>query len=129
MTETPMESRVRDITERIAQGLGLEMVLVEYIRGGGRMTVRLTIDREGGVTLDDCAAFSRHVGAEIEADDPIPVAYSLEVSSPGLDRRLVREADFEQPRSAGAQQLDQCRLPDAPDRTVVYRHIDAGCAH
>ena len=57
--------------------------------------MRLTIDREGGVTLDDCAEFSRRVGALLEVEDPIPSAYGLEVSSPGLDRRLVKESDFE----------------------------------
>ena len=55
----------------------------------------MTIDREGGVNLDDCADFSRRVGAYLEAEDPITGAYSLEVSSPGLDRRLVKPADYE----------------------------------
>src|SRR5262249_19482717 len=57
--------------------------------------LKLTIDREGGVNLDDCADFSRRVGAYLEAEDPIPGPYSLEVSSPGLDRRLVRLSDYE----------------------------------
>jgi len=55
----------------------------------------MTIDREGGVTVDDCAEFSRRVGAVLDAEDPIAGPYNLEVSSPGLDRRLVGAADFE----------------------------------
>ena len=89
------EARVRDIASNIADRTGLELVLVELSRGAGRATLRLTIDREGGVTVDDCAEFSRRVGAVLEAEEPIPGAYTLEVSSPGLDRRLVRAADFE----------------------------------
>ena len=89
-----VERRVREIAQALADQSGLELVLVEFLRGAGRATMRLTIDREGGVTLDDCASFSRRVGAELEAEDPIPGAYTLEVSSPGLDRRLVKEQDY-----------------------------------
>ena len=90
-----VESLVRGIAEHVAEASGLEMVLVEVGRAGGHMAVRLTIDRPGGVTLDDCAEFSRRVGAVLEVEDPIPVPYELEVSSPGLDRRLVRESDYQ----------------------------------
>lgn len=90
-----MEASVRDIASRIAGSTGLELVLVELLRGGGRSTLRLTIDRAGGVTLDDCAEFSRRVGAVLDAEDPVAGPYNLEVSSPGLDRRLVGAADFE----------------------------------
>ena len=89
-----MEARVREIAEQIAGSTGLELVLLELGRAGSRTLVRLTIDKDGGVTLDDCAAFSRRVGAALDAEDPIPGAYSLEVSSPGLDRRLVKPEDF-----------------------------------
>jgi len=92
---TAVESLVRGIAQHVAESSGIELVLVEVSRAGGRMAVRLTIDRPGGVTLDDCAEFSRRVGAVLEVEDPIPGAYELEVSSPGLDRRLVRESDFE----------------------------------
>ena len=89
------ESRVREVALRVAGTTGLELVLAEFLRMGGRLTVRLTIDREGGVTLEDCADFSRRVGAVLEVEDPIPGPYCLEVSSPGLDRRLVKETDYE----------------------------------
>lgn len=93
--EAALEGRVREIASRVAEGSGLALELVEIGRMGGRRTVKLTIDREGGVNLDDCADFSRRVGAYLEAEDPIPGPYSLEVSSPGLDRRLVRLSDYE----------------------------------
>src|SRR5262245_30291348 len=86
--------RVREIAEQVAQRTGLELVLVELAHGGSRAALRLTIDRPGGVTLDDCADFSRRVGAELEIEDPIQGAYELEVSSPGLDRRLFKESDY-----------------------------------
>ena len=100
-TEGAAADRVREIVERLAESEGLELVLVEMGRAGGRATLRLTIDKEGGVTLDACAAFSRRVGATLEAEDPIPGAYNLEVSSPGLDRRLVKGTDYE--RFAGQE--------------------------
>jgi len=93
--EAALEGRVREIASRVAEGSGLELVLVEIGRMGGRRILKLTIDREGGVTLDDCADFSRRVGAYLEAEDPIPGPYALEVSSPGLDRRLVKSSDYE----------------------------------
>lgn len=93
--DSQAETLVREIASRLADSSGFELVLVELIRGGGRPTIRLTIDRDGGVTLDDCAGFSRNVGAALEVEDPFPGSYCLEVSSPGLDRRLVRAADYE----------------------------------
>ena len=93
-TDSPIEARVREIATQVADSTGLELVLLEFGRAGGRAIVRLTIDKEGGVTLEDCASYSRRVGAVLEIDDPIPSAYSLEVSSPGLDRRLVKPDDY-----------------------------------
>jgi ribosome maturation factor RimP len=87
--------------ERIVSFAGLELVHFETRRESGGTVLRLYIDREGGVTLDDCARVSRQVSAELDADDPIPGRYTLEVSSPGLDRPLSRDRDFE--RFAGSQ--------------------------
>lgn len=86
--------------EQIVSFAGMELVHVEARRESGGMILRLYIDREGGVTLDDCARISRQVSAELDADDPLPGRYTLEVSSPGLDRPLTRERDFE--RFAGS---------------------------
>ena len=87
--------------ERIVAFAGMELVHFEARRESGGTVLRLYIDREGGVTLDDCARVSRQVSAELDADDPIPGRYTLEVSSPGLDRPLTRDRDFE--RFTGSQ--------------------------
>jgi len=81
--------------ERIVEFAGMELVHVEARRESGGMILRLFIDREGGVTLDDCARVSRQVSAELDADDPLPGRYTLEVSSPGLDRPLSKDRDFQ----------------------------------
>src|SRR5207245_8526537 len=86
--------RVREIAERVAASSGLEVVEVE-LRGGGSM-LRITIDKPGGVTDEDCANLSREVGTILDVEDAVPGgSYLLEVSSPGLDRKLFRPADYE----------------------------------
>jgi len=81
--------------ERVVEFAGMELVHVEARRESGGMVLRLFIDREGGVTLDDCARVSRQVSAELDVDDPLPGRYTLEVSSPGLDRPLSKDRDFQ----------------------------------
>jgi ribosome maturation factor RimP len=83
------------------QALGFELVDVEYSADGGRNVLRIYIDRPAGITVDDCAKVSRQVSAVLDVEDPIPEGYTLEVSSPGLDRPLVKREDFE--RFAGQQ--------------------------
>lgn len=78
----------------MVDALGLELVDVEYLTQGGRWIVRVYVDREGGVTLDECAMLSRELGPLLDVKDVIPHEYVLEVSSPGLDRRLKKEKDF-----------------------------------
>jgi ribosome maturation factor RimP len=84
--------------EELAAGLvaseGMELVDLEYRGGGHRGIVRLFIDKEGGVTIDDCAHISRQLGDFLDVKDIIPQAYVLEVSSPGLNRRLRKKQDF-----------------------------------
>jgi ribosome maturation factor RimP len=74
---------------------GMNLVDLQWNRRGRRWVLTLFIDHEGGVTLDDCARISRQVGERIEVDNLIDQAYTLEVSSPGLDRPLRTLADFE----------------------------------
>jgi ribosome maturation factor RimP len=93
-----LEERIGAIAEGIARAAGLETAGVE-LRGGGRQRwLRVFLDRPGGaITLADCEAVSRQLGAVLDAEDLIPgdISYTLEVSSPGLDRRLVKTADFQ----------------------------------
>jgi ribosome maturation factor RimP len=74
--------------------IGVELVDVEYLSERGRWILRIYADREGGITLDDCAMVSREIGDLIDVKDIIPHEYVLEVSSPGLNRPLKKEKDF-----------------------------------
>lgn len=86
--------KIRILTEPVLGDMGLELVDLEFRREGHGWTLRFFIDKEGGVTLDDCADFSREIDTLLEVEDLIPSAYRLEVSSPGLDRPLKKEEDF-----------------------------------
>lgn len=86
---------VRGIAQPILESLRFELVDVEYRRSGREAILRLFIDKEGGVTLDDCADFSRELSLVLDVEDIIPCEYNLEVSSPGLDRPLKTPADYE----------------------------------
>src|SRR5437588_2536268 len=88
--------RVREIAERVAASSGLEVVEVELRGGGKARMLRIVIDKPAGVTHEDCANLSREVGTILDVEDVIPGdSYVLEVSSPGLDRKLTRPADYE----------------------------------
>lgn len=79
---------------RLVSAEGYEPVHVEFKHGSGAHVLRIFIDKENGVTLDDCQSVSRRIGAFLDAEDSIPHRYVLEVSSPGLDRGLYRESDY-----------------------------------
>ncbi len=89
-----MRERLTELLEPVVNRLGFELWELEYAarRGGGFL--RLYIDAEQGVGLDDCAEVSRAVSAVLDEQDPIPVEYTLEVSSPGMDRVLRTSAHF-----------------------------------
>lgn len=79
----------------IAESYGIELVEIQYYRRkGGRSILRVFIDKEGGVTIDDCERLSREIEAEMDVEDIIPESYILEVSSPGLDRQLRSIEDY-----------------------------------
>jgi ribosome maturation factor RimP len=87
--------RVREMARGILDFAGMELVHLEMKREPGGLFLRLFIDKEGGVTLDDCSRVSRQLSAQLDMEDPIPQRYTLEVSSPGLDRPLFNDHDFE----------------------------------
>ncbi len=88
--------KIREIAERIAQSDGLELVDVELLGGGKARMLRIYIDKPGGVTHEDCSNFSREAGTIFDVEDAVPGgSYTLEVSSPGLDRKLSKADDFE----------------------------------
>jgi ribosome maturation factor RimP len=86
--------RVESILGPLLDSEGLSLVDVEYAREQGGWVLRVLIDKEGSVTLDDCARVSREFGQLLDVEDIIPTSYHLEVSSPGLDRPLKKEEDF-----------------------------------
>ncbi len=92
-TQTYRE-KMLDLVEPVIESEGLELVELECLRGKNRWVVRIYIDREGGVTIDDCAEISGQVGDLLTVYDIPPGPYTLEVSSPGLDRLLARDRDF-----------------------------------
>ncbi len=87
--------RVREIAERVAASSGLEVVEVELRGGGKARMLRIVIDKPAGVTHEDCASLSREVSTILDVEDAISGSYTLEVSSPGLDRKLIRPVDYE----------------------------------
>src|SRR5246127_1475730 len=104
------EAKVRGIADRVASSRGLEVVDIEFRGGGKSRMLRVFIDKPAGVTHEDCANFSREFGTIFDVEDAIPGAsYVLEVSSPGLDRKLSRPKDFE--RFAGSRVKLMTREP------------------
>jgi len=88
--------KVREIADRVAQSSGVEVVDLELQGGGKARMLRIYIDKPTGVTHEDCSNFSREVGTIFDAEDAVPGgSYLLEVSSPGLDRRLSKPADYQ----------------------------------
>jgi ribosome maturation factor RimP len=94
MDTRELERRVREMIEPVVSSLGVELDYVEVSKMRGRLLVRIFIDKEGGVTVDDCEYVSREIEAILDVEDPIPSSYVLEVSSPGLDRPLRNPDDF-----------------------------------
>ena len=89
-----VKQQIESIAKRIAEEQGVEVFHVELL-GKGKLLLRVAIDKEGGVTLDDCERFSKSLGALLDVEDVIHRAYTLEVSSPGLDRPLRNLQEFE----------------------------------
>ncbi|WP_406678417.1 ribosome maturation factor RimP [Moorella sp. ACPs] len=86
---------IQSLVEPVLTEMGYELVDLQYGREGGRYILRLFIDRPEGIGLDDCEKVSRAVGDILDQEDPIPNSYYLEVSSPGLERPLKKETDFQ----------------------------------
>jgi len=89
---------IKEIVLNVIKPLGIELYELQYIPQGIRWILRIYIDKEGGVTLDDCTRVSSMVGSLLDERDLIPHTYLLEVSSPGLNRPLKRPADFKRLR-------------------------------
>jgi ribosome maturation factor RimP len=94
MAQLNVIEKITEIAEPLVASLGMELVEIEFKREGRAMVLRLFVDREGGVMLDDCAQVSRELSEILDVEDFIPGHYTLEVSSPGLNRPLTKESDY-----------------------------------
>lgn len=86
---------VQEQIQRIVESEGLELVHIDYRRQGSGFLLRIDIDKEGGVTVEDCQLVSQQVSTWLDVEDPIPGEFELQVSSPGLDRKFYRVSDYE----------------------------------
>ena len=109
MTDISIAQRVQEIAERVAIDHGLELVHAEVAGPENKPIVRVFIDKPQGVTHDDCSEVSLHLGTILDVEDFIHASYTLEVSSPGLERGLYKRADYE--RFAGSDVKLKTRLP------------------
>src|SRR5689334_23835942 len=99
--DTDVAEQVRNVATRVAQTYGLEIFDVQFRREAPGMVLRILIDRPGpaataeeSVSVEDCAEISRELSAILDVEDVVPIGYTLEVSSPGLDRPLRRADDY-----------------------------------
>src|SRR5881227_1352232 len=121
MDSRSVAERVREIAEQAAIDHGVELVHAEVAGTEGHPTVRVFIDKPGGVTHDDCAGVSLQVGTVLDVEDFIHSAYTLEVSSPGIERGLYKPADYE--RFAGSTAKIKTRVAIESQRNFRGRII------
>ena len=95
MSSTAILSKIEAIAERVAEPEGIEIVEIELKGGGKNRFLRISIDKPDGVTHGDCELISHQVGTILDVEDVVPGAYTLEVSSPGVERKLQKYKDFE----------------------------------
>jgi ribosome maturation factor RimP len=114
-------AKALEISRKIVEGAGMELVHLDLERQRGGWFLRLFIDKPGGVSLDDCATISGQFGVELDAGALLDHSYTLEVSSPGLDRPLRGDADFL--RFAGRQVAISTFEPIQGRRHIVGRLI------
>lgn len=101
MKKNDVVKTVEDLAMPIVTELNFELVDVEFVKEDNEWFLRIYIDNEDGINLDDCALVSKALDSKLDEVDPISVSYYLEVSSPGLDRKLKKDSDFE--RFSGKQ--------------------------
>lgn len=121
MDRSSVVERVREVAGRAAGERGLELVHVEFAGAGRTAALRIFIDKPDGVTHDDCSEVSHYVSTVLDAEDFIHEPYTLEVSSPGLERGLYSREDFE--RFAGQLAKVKTRTPVAGQRNFRGRIV------
>jgi len=102
-------SRIRQLVAEVVESQGYELVEVEFRGSGKNAVLRIFIDTPAGISHEDCELVSEQVGTVLDVEDLIPFSYTLEVSSPGLDRKLFKETDYT--RFEGKLAKIQTRIP------------------
>jgi len=125
--ESSVVERVNEIAQQAAIDHGLEMVHTEVAGPEGHPVVRVFIDKPGGVTHDDCSEVSTQIGTVLDVEDFIHSAYTLEVSSPGLERGLYKPADYE--RFAGSAARIKTRSAIGNQRNFRGRIVGTAGGH
>lgn len=95
MAKNKLAEQIESLVAPVVIDLGMELVDVEYVKEGSQWYLRIFIDKPEGIFVDDCQAVSREISRLLDENDPIPHAYALEVSSPGLERPLKKVGDYE----------------------------------
>lgn len=94
--ERTLDELLNGLIEPVVEGLGFRLWGIERLSRGKHTALKVYIDAEAGISVDDCARVSRQISSLLDVEDPIPGEYILEVSSPGMDRRLFTKAQFEE---------------------------------
>jgi ribosome maturation factor RimP len=139
MGSRSIQERVQEIADRVAIDHGLELVHCEVAGPENKPIVRLFIDKENGVTHEDCSAVSQYLGTILDVEDFIHAAYTLEVSSPGLERGLYKPADYERfagqfakvktRRPINGQRNFRGRLAGIENQEVIFEDKTNGLVH
>lgn len=130
MNKFSITERVEKIAADVAADAGFELVHVELVGSERKPTIRIFIDKPGGVTLEDCSTASRRVEKVLDEEDFIPSAYLLEVSSPGLERGLYNLNDFQKfagcpakvktGEAIGGQKNFRGKITGVEDQNVIF---------
>jgi ribosome maturation factor RimP len=94
ITQEQIKSTIEDMLSEFMEQNGFELVDVEYVKEGSNWFLRVYVDKEGGIDIDDCGRVSEYLSVRLDEKDPIPDAYFLEVSSPGAERPLKKPQDY-----------------------------------
>jgi len=121
---TEIKEKIYELARQVAEDEQIELVDVTILGAGKKMLVRVTIDKESGVTISDCERMSRGLEALLDVEDLIQAAYMLEVSSPGLDRPLTKMRDFERSRGKLARIITSEKIGN--ESFFIGRVIDTG---
>lgn len=112
-----LEDKLTEMLEPGVEALGYELVGVEFVRAGKHSILRVFIDHENGISVDDCAEVSYQASAILDVEDPISTEYNLEISSPGMDRPLFKESHYE----AALGEIIQAKLTVPMDNRRNYK--------